>query len=480
METAVTAEFIRLAIPVTVESNGRVIEADPRKEYIAGGQWVPLYGGYGSMAAHILRVTEAGGPGLADLMMTDEAVAGAVLSIAQAVLAQGMQITATVELDDQEEVEDLTAEDVDLAFQIEDHCQRCWKALPDPHGLLWRLLQGAMRYRTMLGEVVKDLAGAGPDEGLYILDRVSVKEPLSWSFNLDPFGNVRGIHAHIASAVGRITTSEMLNREKFVILAWDPIKGNPWGQGILQRAYNDWNFKVQLYPLLWKYAQLFAIPQTVVTASDKAQARQLLDDQGVEYGDKVPPEVWLFKAFEKMKQGGSLVAVPHGTEVKTDSPSGNGAVFQLIFDILNRGITRGIQQMSRSSPGNKRSNGTDAAAEIDMMSLPVNYGKQALASCLTRDLWRVHVVQNFGEEIARKFTPSVSFGMTESENFSRNANAVAKLYSVGLLQEQHQRDALKFLSLNFGRRRKSQPSADLRTEPAPGTRPVNVRKGQAA
>jgi hypothetical protein len=114
-----------------------------------------------------------------------------------------------------------------------------------------------------------------------------------------------------------------------------------------------------------------------------------------------------------------------------------------------------------------------------LLGLAISYGKWALKDALERDLWYVHVLQNWGREMADRFTPAVSFGMTNPEDFSRNSNAIYRLYSVGAITPEERPDALRFLGLQFSRRRKSAPAANLSEQPQPNGRPVNIKRKAA-
>jgi hypothetical protein len=143
-----------------------------------------------------------------------------------------MQITATVSLDPGESVEDITQEEIDTAFRIEDHCERSRRNFSGSWYELLNRLMDSMAYRTMLAETVKRVEDSGPDEGLYVLDRIPVKDAGTWRFVRDPYGNVRGIEADTVSPDGLASASKIFSRDKFVILPWLPRGSNPWGQGL--------------------------------------------------------------------------------------------------------------------------------------------------------------------------------------------------------------------------------------------------------
>lgn len=469
---------------IGIESEEKVARSDPTREYLQGGPRPSLIGGYGSIAGHSLRVTESAGPELADMMGTDEKIAGCERAIHDGILSQGSQITATIQIDPDDGPEDIGQAEIDLAFKVEDHCERCWRGLKQSRTELLRRMLHATRYRTMLAEVVRRIPDSGPDEGLYVLDRIAPKDPGTWAFVLDPYGNVRGIQGYALSPDAQVSESKIFPREKFLILAWLPRGSRPWGQGLLEPVYNSWNFKVQLYPKLWDYAQYFALPTVHATTPENAEARVPYDAEGQAMSERALPatvalhrELLLF-----IQQKSRLVTTPYGTLFDFKTPPGNGGVFQFIFDQLDRAIVYGMHNTTLTmGVQGKRANGTSDASGQDMLGLIVTYGKRLLQEMLYRDLWHPQVAYNFGPDVADRFTPDHTFGMTNPEDFSRNSNAITRMYAAGLIVPDERTDALRSLGLMFGRRRrKSDPSPRLSPEPQPGARAVNIRTREAA
>jgi hypothetical protein len=112
-----------------------------------------------------------------------------------------------------------------------------------------------------------------------------------------------------------------------------------------------------------------------------------------------------------------------------------------------------------------------------MLGLVVSYGKWVNKEMLERDLWYIHVLQNWGKEVADRFAPMVSFGQISPEDFSRNANSITRMYAVGLIAPQERIDALNYLGLNLARRkRKSAQPAPITKDPSSGGRPVNIKR----
>jgi hypothetical protein len=464
-----------------IESDAPVARTSPEKEYLSGAPAMPLVGGYQSVANHVQHVVSSSGPWLADLMLLDEKISGSIRTIKHGVLAQGMQITATVSLDPGESVEDITQEEIDTAFRIEDHCERSRRNFSGSWYELLNRLMDSMAYRTMLAETVKRVEDSGPDEGLYVLDRIPVKDAGTWRFVRDPYGNVRGIEADTVSPDGLASASKIFSRDKFVILPWLPRGSNPWGQGLLSEAYSPWNFKIQLHPRFWQYIDQFAQPILHATPGPDAKNRRLKDKDGKPYGDEISPAYALgVELIDAWRQRSKVFATDYGSAFELKTPSGNGAVFQLALDIMDRAIVYAMHATTLSlGMQGKRSNDTSSATGQDLLGLAISYGKWALKDALERDLWYVHVLQNWGREMADRFTPAVSFGMTNPEDFSRNSNAIYRLYSVGAITPEERPDALRFLGLQFSRRRKSAPAANLSEQPQPNGRPVNIKRKAA-
>jgi hypothetical protein len=462
-----------------------VAEPVPEKEYLTGGSRAPLWGGFQSLASHVLTAIEYGGPYLSDLMLLDEKISGGIRTIKDGVLSQGHQITATVQIDPEDSPDDVTQADIDLAFTIEDHCERAWRNLTASNELLRRMLD-AMAYRTMLAEVVRTVPDSGPDAGLYTLDHITVKEPGTWAFVRDAYGNTRGIQGDSINPDGRSGPPRILPLEKFLVLPWLPRGSNPGGQGLLGEAYNYWNFKVQLWPRIWEYEELFASPTVHASPPEGAQynqRRKAYGPDGQAITGEVPATVALHREIVLMMARGTRVIVtPPGATFDLKTPAGNGAVYQMILEKLDQAILYAMHQTTLTlGVQGKRSNGTTAASGQDMLGLVISYGKWALKEMLENYLWRPHVAMNWGPDVAARFTPEVSFGMTNPEDFSRNSAAIARLWGTsgtGVLQTEDERQgALRFLGLAnaLRRRRKSTPGGGLSKTPAQGKRPINVR-----
>lgn len=473
-------------MPILIENDEPIAKVDPEKEYLSGGSRLPLRGGYASVANRALRITENSGPELADLMLTDEKIGGSVRTIKDGILSQGMQITATVQIDPEDTPDDLTESDLRTAFEVEDHCERAWRGLKNSRIEFLRKMLDAMAYRTMLAEVVRTVAASGPDEGTYLLERISVKDAGTWSFVYDAYGNVRGIQGYTLSPAGQGVQRKIFPREKFVILPWLPRGSHPYGQGLMTEVYNPWNYKVQFFPKLWEYGEMFASPTIHATTPEDAESRIPYAADGTILSDDekaVPPTVALHRELESFLRNRSrLITTPFGATIEFKTPAGNGAFFQMVLSMLDAAIVYGMHNttMTLGMQG-KRSNDTGAASGQDLLGLVISYGKWALKEMLYRDLWHPHVAYNFGPEVADRFTPEVSFGMTNPEDFSRNSNSITRMYAAGMIVPEERTDALRFLGLTFGRRRrKSDPAAPLSVEPQPGTRPVNVKTSSRA
>jgi phage gp29-like protein len=172
----------------------------------------------------------------------------------------------------------------------------------------------------------------------------------------------------------------------------------------------------------------------------------------------------------------ATVAVgPHGSALTVIHPSGEGSAFRSAFDEFRREIVFAILCVVRATLEAKNSSKADGQIAQDVMGTVVRLLKKQLAASARNDLFRPLVRANFGDSDAELHTPAVQLGMTEMQDFSRNANAVARLASAGLIAPG---ERLSFLTwLGFGsffnrlrrpRRGDAQPSAEPEKPAEPG------------
>jgi hypothetical protein len=444
-----------MSVGIDLEDEPEVADVDLTQELTTGGRGVLFRGSYGSLAERILEVERVGGWRLTEQMLADEKINSSVNSIKQGVLSRGMQINAQVLVEPDESVAEVRDPDLEQAIEIEDYCQRCWVGMKAPNSaiVLDRFLD-AVAFRTVLAEQVYRIPESGPDKGEYVLDRIKPKHPSSWELVLDAFDNVVGVRAPTIERY----QGEILPREKFVILAFMPRHYSPLGQGVLTQAYNAWSMKVQVFPLVWKYMQLFAVPSIDFEMPEKVQERKLKDADGKPVGKLLSPADYYRKQMEGfLTSGGRVLVRPNGSTLKTLDPAGQGEgeVFTNVLKLLDDAIVHAILGSARASLEASQSSRKDAEASQDMMELVISYAKWALASAIAEDVFRPLVLYRYGPEVASRFTPEVSFGLTQMADFSRNANAVARLAQAKVLGPQHEGLIFRFLGFGASWRRKA-------------------------
>ena len=179
----------------------------------------------------------------------------------------------------QEEAEREKAEvEAELAGQICDFCTTCLDNLtPSFLDVLYDLLD-ALALGNRVAEQVYALDVDDDGRQRLALKSLKVKPRETVSFVVDPFLNVIGLQAATIPGTGYpvVTGSvvgdpsqlpNLLPREKFAVLSWNTVNGDPRGTSLLRCVYNSWYLKMQTWGEFAKYLAQFAGPSLIGTTA---------------------------------------------------------------------------------------------------------------------------------------------------------------------------------------------------------------------
>jgi hypothetical protein len=442
------------------------IRANPEREYMAGG--VAAFGGgvFTTLANHAREVAGLHGDDLYDAMLLDSTVSASVDTIKAAILAEGIQFIPAVTYEDVDN-DDATEADADLAYEINEAWMRSVEALNEPfEDFCWQMLDGIPK-GCMLGEQTYRFHEEGPDAGRWMLDRAAAKSRYAWNFEVDSRGRVVGFSGWEARP--RYRGGRVLPREKFVLFSWLPRNGDPRGTPALDSVIEPWNLKTLLRPQYWKYLDRFAVPSLFGTTAEDAGDVEETDDEGNLTGATISAQQAMLNAIVRLQNGTAVVGA-YGSTLTPLNPSGDGSAFGVAFDFFDRQIATGILHSARAILEAQRSSRKDAETSQDTLGAIARVGKKSLGATIRSDMIRPWVKMNWGEDAARRFTPVAVLGLTEQQDFSRNANAVAKLASVGLIGPEEKPGALRFLGIGGLVKR-------IRASITPPARGTNVQDG---
>lgn len=399
--------------PAAEPSTNGHATTDLTKEYVAGGYGTSMRGFinryYRTLPQYIDDTTRDLGADLYERMMNDAQVSSCVQLVKLAAIADGYTIRPAID--------DRTDPNHQQASVIADYCIHCLENLPKPfNSFLYEMLD-AIALGNKRAEKVYEADG-----GQLILKDIKAKPRWATSFVVDPFNNLVGLLPYEASGRSVDTANDVVPREKFCILTFNPTDNDPRGHSILRPAYNSWNFKIQLWPEYLKYLAQFAGPSLVGTLPENAQKR-------TESGTTITPQEDMGNALEQFKNG-SYIVLAHGSELDALNMQGEGASFRNAFDLLDRQIAKAILLQTLATEEGLHQ--TRAASEVHrgLLDFVVIHARQALEAMIEFDVLYHLVLLNFGPDAARKFTPKAIIGEAKKD-WHRDVEAVSKLMQAG-------------------------------------------------
>lgn len=392
--------------------------ADPRTQYALGGPWgaVSARGGY--LYAQVEdEVVRQYGPRVYELMSYDPAVACGQALLRAGVIADGVQLSVPGELQEAPigldeggiaEFDDtpLRRQELELAGEVLEFCVRGQERLAQDdlpvEETLWEMLDATMA-GCILAEQVMDLETTGPDRGRYVPSVLAVKPNWAWAFRVDPMLRVEGF---------RVWTGDGwrdIEREHFALFSFQPRARDPRGTSMGRSIYTPWNIKLQAMPDYAEYLRKFASAALAMTASKDARDQEVIDPQ-TGRAQVYTVQQQMIDAGRHYKQH-SILGLPFGVTATVIQASGNGEAFGAAFDRFDRDIFRAMILSTRPVMEAKHGSKADSESGMDLMGLAVQRLRGPLARMYRKDVLRRWVELNWGPQIARRFTPSPSFGL---------------------------------------------------------------------
>ena len=451
----------------------RVAKADPTRDYLSGGA------GYGafvfnSMADHALSVRKLFGDDLFDKMELDSTVSAGVNTLKAGVLSDGMQFTSPVSLQDVED-EDASQADFDLAWEIAECWNRAVSGMDSSlEDVSWQMLEGVPR-GCMLAEVTYRLEWEGPDAGRLMPAWIRPLDRRTWNFEVDDTGKVVGFSGDQVRREGS-TTRAVFPREKFILFSWMAKAGDPRGVPALDAAYDAWNAKQLLKPEYWKYLNTFASPSLVGKTAENSGDVEERDADGNLTGEMITAAEAMLRGLVGF-QNNQAIVVPFGAEVNALNPAGDGSAFERAFEFYDRQIVTALLHSPRAMMEAKHSSKSDSETAQDTLGALLRVAKKAWGEAIRNDLVRPWVRWNWGDDAARRLCPVVSMGATEMQDFSRNANAVARLASAGLIPQDAVAKVLAWLGMSWVARKSPEPEPVPVQDSSPNPNDKTEKKG---
>lgn len=427
------------AAPLNTAITSGDVQADPKKEYVAGGWWGPLGGYLQALEPWIDPLTRDFGPDLYERMAWDPHLSGETLVFKTAVLGQGVRLTPAIQ-------GDAVAEDGDgyrTAKQVRDFCQSILMGLDTPLMPLLREMLDAHHLGFKVAEVVYR------EEGRWLLPyKIKPKRRDAIAFVVDSRMNVQGLLAALAGRetyamsltqlVDPSTTHNILPRAKFAVLSWDSLS-DPRGKSAYRPCYDPWWLKQQTLAEKMKYIAQAAGERIVGYTAEGARAVQAYNPDGTPQvdGNGLPvyihPEAAMLSALQQIRSG-SVAAFPYGSQVESLASSSEGQAFFQALDYFDRQMSKAL--LGQTLASNEGLHQARSAAETgkDVMDLVTEYGETLLSDMIRRDILRVAVEINMGTQ-ALRYLPLVSLSAAEEADISKIGSVAGMLFTAGYFTE---------------------------------------------
>lgn len=359
-------------------------------------------------------------------MGRDPQIAAVLRLLVSAIFSEPLTFSAAVE--DESEADFAAAQDMAM------WCEQFIADLVTPiDDALKDILRGAMSFGNKAAELVYADVG-----GQLVPVAVKPRPRDALGFVVDPFNNVVGFLVRTPTSSAFITSGPIVDphllpnflpREKFAVLTWEPVDGDPRGTSILRAAYGPWNAKVQALGAYTRYLAQVATPSLVATMPENATAVQAVDTSGNVV--IVAPQQYMLTSLAEF-QNGSVVVLPFGATVKPIEMQGDGSAYLKAFEFENSEMVRAV--LSQTLATNEAKHGTRAQASVhqDVLGLIVAAGKDAVCRMIERDILKPTVRMNHGPD-AERLTPRASVGEVDRTDVDAIRLAVAALATAGYL-----------------------------------------------
>jgi hypothetical protein len=196
-------------------------------------------------------------------------------------------------------------------------------------------------------------------------------------------------------------------------------------------------------PDYYKFLRQFATP-SIVGKTPESDAQGFVNktntDGTVAYNVDGTPifitaEMALYRALETFV-GGSILAVKGGTEIDLIHSEGDGVAFTNAYDYFDKQIVTAIMGTSRASLEGKGGDKGGSSVAQDITQLRIAYLKELISSVIYRDIVRLLVTVNFGEDSLR-YAPVVALKQVEQQDWARELDAISRAMQSGVIMTAH-------------------------------------------
>ena len=403
-------------------------KVDILKEYVAGGPNVSVWQNLRkSLPKYVDDITQDFGTEVYQKMLRDPVINACIDSIKLQVLSNQIRFEPNAAAPGRGE--DPSPEFV-KASQIADFVASNIDQLEDSIYLVLEEMLDSIAQGNSVAEQNYELK-----DGSILLGSLRVKDRSNYAFVVDEFnrhigflyrepGSANQIHSRQLSSDEAL---KILPREKFFALSYSRRGGDPRGTSILRPAYNAWYLKQAIWPEYLKYISQFANPSLIGKVAENAKAEKN------DAGEMLPATEALVSALENLFQGGTVVGLPHGTEVDPIEVQGDGEAFVTGIDMLNREMVLAILGNVRATLESKHGSRADSETAKDILDNSVLAIVRWLELEIRSQIVRPLVVYNFGQLEADQFCPIVNIASTPNEDLPKVWDSLSRLFASGYI-----------------------------------------------
>ena len=421
---------------LTVDDVNRIANADPNREYIAGGgeQFAnPML--VRSLPSAFDDITRDFGNDVYEQMMRDPAVASSIETLKTLTLAEPLKSLPCVEEAD--------SPNFKQAKDLSDFLQYCFDHPERPLVEVLHEMLDALWRGSYIAEVVMRDEVTGKYKGKQTLRKLAPKNPNRFWMVVDRFYNLLGVTRRFFFQPDNTNMTyagnALIPRDHIAVLTFWGIGGDPRGSSILRPAYNAWNVRQQTWDAYLRWLVQWATPSLIgYTPENAAGTVPIMDATGTTPmlhpdGSMMTesPEAAMLRAL-LLFQGGSAISLPGGSKIDKIQSDGTGQAFTEGFDMLRREIVLAILRVTRVTLEAKHGSKADSSDAHDILEIFCDWIKQHLVAMITRDVATPLIVNNFGPD-ALQFMPKISLAGTEKADIAKLGDTIARLFAAGYL-----------------------------------------------
>lgn len=371
------------------------------------------------------------GSDLYDRMRHDAAISAAIETLKMRCVESGMEILPAIDKPSPSASDETPKDDPD--FALAQMCQKFAQEAIDGldelpiEDLIYDLLDGLV-YGHRLAEVTfKHAASYETGRIGLVWDVIRPKPRNNYRLLVDQALKFQGILAiepgrAISLPSGYIGKPEdyknFLTFPKIALLTFASRNGDPRGTSLIRPAYTAWWMKQQIWPQYLKFLMQFAGPSLIGYTPDMAVSNDPAQP------NKSPEEV--LKGLLLAFQNGSVVALRGGSKVDL-LQSQDTRCFIEALGLCDTQMTWAILKQTRATMEAENGSRADSETATDVLDVLILWIRGVVARAFRQQVFKPLISLNFGEQVARQFTPRLALAEVARPDLSEVASAIAAL-----------------------------------------------------